>query len=135
MPHLRLETTSWKWRFEYGWLYHWFRLSFFSHGLAPLTMGDDFQPTWKLGVVSKIWLFSICLLFRIRYEQAQALIKQCITDTEHQVNLDRSTTFIANDFNSYSASSVTYLTKFEVLQVNLGAFILAQCQLSLKANI
>lgn len=102
---MRLQTSMWV-----STLNYWLRLSCFPSGLTPLTTWDDFQSTWEKTVTTKTFGFSPGLLLSMGYNQAKALIKQCVEDTEPQLDLARSSTFIASEPNRHFASSMAYLT-------------------------
>lgn len=139
--NLRLETglTSLEVRVWMTILNYWFNLSLFPLCFTQLTVSDDFLSTWKQTMTTKISSldFSPGFLFSMQYNQGKALIKQHVADTNHQLDLARSLTFIACESNRYSVSPMTYLTNLEVPK-HWKAFILAQChvlpQLSLKVD-
>lgn len=63
----------------------------------PCPMSEDFQSTWKQEVAIEISSigFSLGLPLSMGYDQATALIKQHVADTERQLDIARTHSLFA----------------------------------------
>nr|XP_016853653.1 PREDICTED: uncharacterized protein LOC107983669 [Anolis carolinensis] len=120
---LRVEARVWMVILNY-----WLRLSPAPLGLAPLTMKDNFQSSWQKKIVHKIASLGLSpeLLTSMGYDQAKSLVKQRITDIEHQLDLSSAPSFITNGDSRSHTSPMEYLTMLEVAN-HRRAFTLARC--------
>ena len=121
---LRIEARVWL-----AILNYWLRLVFFPSGLAPLTIKDDFQTTWK-GAVGKIIAtlgFNPQTLLAMGYEGARNTIKQRVVDTQRQVDLASSPRFLISENRRYLTTQMPYVANLEIPKQR-RAFTLARCR-------